>query len=147
MIGRVTSNLLGLVGATLGAILGFYLFQWLVRQNLYGLMIPGAMLGLGCSLLAQHRSPPRGVACAVAALLLGLYTEWSFFPFGANSGFKYLVAHFFDLKPITQLMTGFGAVFAYWIGKDASPLFSFIRIAGNDQQPTRPNSSETTTKD
>ena len=146
MIGRVASNLLGLVGAALGAMAGYALFQWLVRQNLYGLMIPGAMLGLGCSLLAQHRSPVRGIICGLAALILGLYTEWRFYPFRADGGFPYLVAHFFDLKPITQLMIGVGAVFAFWMGKDASPLFSFAQNARNDQ-PTKSKSGGSTTKD
>src|SRR3954452_19904291 len=113
MLGIVVSHLLGLVGAVIGGLLGFLIFQWLVGQNLYGLMIPGAMLGLGCSLLAQHRSPARGIICGLAALILGLYTEWRFYPFRADGGFPYLVAHFFDLKPITQLMIGVGAVFAF----------------------------------
>ncbi|WP_406700142.1 hypothetical protein V5E97_15035 [Singulisphaera sp. Ch08] len=146
MIDRVTSNLLGLVGAALGAIIGYSVFNWLVDQNLYGLMIPGAMLGLGCSLLAQHRSPARGVACALAALILGLYTEWRFSPFKADDGFQYLVVHFYDLRSITQLMIGFGAFFAYWMGKDARPFFSLGPIARKPQH-TPPNSGESTTKE
>ena len=47
------SNLLGLVGAIAGGVLGFYTFGWLSRQGFYGLIIPGAFLGLGCSLLAR----------------------------------------------------------------------------------------------
>ena len=41
-----------------------------------GLMIPGAFLGLGCSLLARHPSIVRGVFCGIAALGLSLFTEW-----------------------------------------------------------------------
>lgn len=128
MVGHIVSNLLGLVGAILGATGGFLLFRWLVAQNLYGLMIPGAMLGFGCSLLAQHRSQARGIVCGFASLILGIFIEWRFFPFNADGGFNYLLAHFFDLKPITQLMIALGAVFSYWIGKDASPLFSLPGI-------------------
>lgn len=146
MIGKVSSHLLGLVGATIGAFLGYFLFNWLVRQNLYGLMIPGAMLGLGCSILAQHRSPARGIACGIAAIALGLYTEWRFSPFKADDGFKYLVLHFSDLKPITQLMIGVGAIIAFWLGKDASPLFSLDRLAGSDKS-TKSNSNRSTTMD
>jgi hypothetical protein len=135
MLGIVVSHLLGLVGAVIGGFLGFLIFQWLVGQNFYGLMIPGAMLGLGCSLLAQHRSLARGVVCGLAALLLALYIEWRFWPFKVDGGFKYLVVHFFDLKPITQLMIVLGGVFSYWMGKDASPLFSLPGIARNDQAP------------
>ena len=56
------SNLLGLVGAAIGGVLGFYTFGWLEDHGFYGLAIPGAFLGLGCGLLAQHRSRPRGIA-------------------------------------------------------------------------------------
>ena len=45
------SNVLGLVGAIAGGVLGFYTFRWLLGQGFYGLIIPGAFLGLGCSLL------------------------------------------------------------------------------------------------
>lgn len=144
MIGKVASHLLGLVGGVMGAAAGYALFQWLVRQNLYGLMIPGAMLGLGCSLLAQHRSLPRGVVCAVAAIILGLYTEWRFSPFRADDGFRYLVVHCFELKPITQIMIGVGALIAFWLGKDASPLFTFAPIDRNEP-PVPPNRNEART--
>ena len=73
---HLISNLLGLVGAVIGGALGFYTFGWLLGQGFYGLMIPGALLGLGCSLLAQHPSTIRGILCGLAALGLGLYTEW-----------------------------------------------------------------------
>ena len=44
------SNMLGLVGALLGGVLGFYTFGWVLEHGFLGLMIPGALLGLGCSL-------------------------------------------------------------------------------------------------
>ena len=47
----IISNVLGLVGAIVGGVLGFYTFGWLLSYGFYGLMIPGAFLGLGCSLL------------------------------------------------------------------------------------------------
>jgi hypothetical protein len=116
---KVTSNLLGLVGAAAGGVLGYYTFVWIVHQGFYGLMIPGALLGLGCGLLSQHRSLIRGVVCAAAAILLALYAEWKSFPFNADPSFGYLLSHAHELKPITQLMTVLGAVFAYWFGRDS----------------------------
>jgi hypothetical protein len=111
--------LLGLVGAVAGGVLGYYTFMWIVGQGFYGLMIPGALLGLGCGLLSQRPSHIRGVICAVAAAILGLYTEWKFAPFKADSSFTYLIQHVTDLRPVTVLMLVFGALFAYWLGKDA----------------------------
>lgn len=116
---HLISNLVSLFGALVGGVLGFYTFGWLYGQGYYGLMIPGAFLGLGCGLLAQHASFPRGILCGVGALVLALFTEWQFFPFVADSSLAYFVHHLTDLKPVTMLMTGIGAAIAFWVGKDA----------------------------
>jgi hypothetical protein len=116
---HLISNVLGLVGAMVGGALGFYTFDWLRGQGFYGLMIPGALLGLGCSLLAQHRSTARGIICGLAALALGLYTEWRFWPFIADPSLSYFLKNVGSLKPVTLLMLGVGALIAFWIGGDA----------------------------
>jgi hypothetical protein len=113
------SNVLGLVGAIAGGVLGFYTFQWLLGQSFYGLIIPGAFLGLGCSLLARHTSRARGIVCGIAALVLGLYTEWRFFPFVADDSLSYFLRNLSGLKPVTMLMTAIGTVVAFWLGGDA----------------------------
>ena len=127
---RIASNLLGLVGATAGAILGYYTFGWIYHHRFYGMMIPGAMLGLGCGLLARHPSTLRGVACAIAALGLGLFIEWRFFPFIDDPGFRYFLSNITELNTITLLMIPGGAFFAYLFGKDcAAAYFGSIRAA------------------
>jgi hypothetical protein len=113
------SNVLGLVGAIAGGVLGFYTFQWLLGQSFYGLIIPGAFLGLGCSLLARHTSRARGIVCGIAALGLGLYTEWRFFPFAADDSLSYFLRNLSGLKPVTMLMTAIATVVAFWLGGDA----------------------------
>jgi hypothetical protein len=125
---RVTSNILGVLGAVAGGVLGYYTFMWIVDQGFYGLMIPGALLGLGCGLLSQHTSHLRGVACAAAACILALYAEWRFAPFKADSSFAYLVAHAAELKPLTQIMIVVGGFFAYWLGKDGG--YRSLRLGG-----------------
>jgi hypothetical protein len=55
----------------------------------------------------------------VAALGLGLYTEWKFAPFVDDSRFSYLVLHCFNLKPITQIMIALGTGLSYYLGKEA----------------------------
>jgi hypothetical protein len=115
----VISNLLGLVGAIIGGVLGFYTFRWLFEHGFYGLMIPGALVGLGCSLLAQHPSSARGLLCGAAALGLGIFTEWKFRPFAADESFSYFMSHLTQLSPVTYLMLGVGTVISGWIGGDA----------------------------
>src|SRR5690242_11668748 len=116
----VVSNLLGLIGGAIGGVLGYVLFSWVVDQGVYGLMIPGALLGLGCSLLSGHRSVMRGLICGVAAVVLGMYSEWRHWPFVADKSFPFLISHYHEKQPITLLMTVLGGVFGFWMGKDAS---------------------------
>lgn len=113
------SNLLGIVGAVIGGVLGFYTFGWLENHGFYGLAIPGAFLGVGCGLLAQHRSPARGAICAVAALGLSLYTEWHHHYFLQDTSFSFMITHLKDKDPVTWLMMGIGTIVAYWVGQDA----------------------------
>jgi hypothetical protein len=113
------SNLLGLVGAAVGGVLGFYTFGWLEDYGFYGLAIPGAFLGLGCGILAQHRSRNRGIACAVAALALSLFTEWKFHYFLENPSFSFMLTHLKDKSPVTLLMIAIGTIIAFWVGQDA----------------------------
>ncbi|WP_422924939.1 hypothetical protein [Singulisphaera sp. PoT] len=121
MRSRVISNILGLIGAVIGGIAGVFVFRWLLGQGLYGLMIPGALVGLGCSQLSLHRSVPRGVVCGLGAIGLALFCEWKHFPFVDNKEFGYFLGHLNDLKVPTQLMVVLGGVFAFWFAKDSSP--------------------------
>src|SRR5262249_40155099 len=73
------SNLLGLVGAAVGGAIGYFAFRWFCKQGFYAMVLPGGMLGLGCLILARHRSMARGIVCGVAAVALGLFTEWRHF--------------------------------------------------------------------
>lgn len=113
------SNLLGLVGAAVGGVLGFYTFGWLEYHGFYGLAIPGAALGLGSGLLAQHRSSARGLACAAGAFGLSIFTEWKFHPFLEDDRFSFMITHMKDLKSVTLLMIAIATVVAYWAGQDA----------------------------
>ena len=61
--------------------------------------------------------------------MLGLYTEWKFAPFKADSSFAYLVSHAAELKPLTQIMIVAGAFFAYWLGKDGG--YRSLRLGGD----------------
>ncbi len=119
MMRLLIDHVRGLVGAILGGVLGFYTFGWLHHQGFYGLMIPGAFLGLGCGLLAGRPSLARGVVCGVAAIALAIYTEWRYWPFDADDSLAYFVAHLTSLRPVTLLMMGVGGLIAFWLGKDA----------------------------
>lgn len=117
---RFADDLGGAIGALVGGTLGYYTFALLLRQGFYGMMIPGALLGLGCSLGARRPSPARGAACGVAALALGLFAEWRLRPFNADPSLRYFLAHLGDLTGLAMLMIAAGAGFAYWLGRDGA---------------------------
>lgn len=120
MMRLVVSNLLGLVGAVLGGVAGFFTFQWLLGQGFYGLAIPAAFAGLGCGLLAQHRSLARGVVCGLGGLGLSLFTEWWFHDRSLNDGsFGSMLANLRNESPVTLLMIAIGTLIAFWVGQDA----------------------------
>jgi hypothetical protein len=140
---HLISNLLGLVGAVIGGVLGFYTFDWLRGQGFYGLMVPGALLGLGCSIFAKQPSISRGVVCGLAAAGLGLYTEWRFFPFAADESLSYFLKNVSSLKPVTLLMIAVGAMIAFWLARDAGfPRLSDRRAYLHPRPGTEPPKSE-----
>ena len=116
---QITSNILGLIGAAVGGVLGYYTFQWIFDHGFYGMMIPGAFVGLGCGLLAQHPSHVRGAICGLAALGVGLFTEWNFFPFRDDKSPAYFLKNVTALSPVTLARIAAGAFFAYWLGRDS----------------------------
>jgi hypothetical protein len=110
---------LAFLGAAAGGFLGYYTFQWLYNHGFYGMIIPGALLGLGGSLLTQAPSRARGFVCAAAAMGLGVLMEWKFFPFFDNGRFRYFVKHVLEVNRVHLAMIAAGAFFAYWLAKDA----------------------------
>jgi uncharacterized membrane protein YvlD (DUF360 family) len=107
----------GIVGAVIGAVLGYFAFRALIKAGLYGVMIPGAMLGLGAGLAARGTSQVLGILCALAAVALTVYAEWSIFPFIKDDSLAYFVTHVHELPAMKLVMMGLGALAAYWFGQ------------------------------
>jgi hypothetical protein len=74
------NDVLVLLNATVGGLLGYLVFFWFVRRGLYGLALPGGLLGLGAGLF-KTRSKGVPVVCGLSALALALFTEWRYEPF------------------------------------------------------------------
>jgi hypothetical protein len=63
----------------------------------------------------KNRSLAVAIFCGLAALALGLFAEWRFFPFvEPNDGFGFFLAHFYELKPLTLIMVAVGAFIGFW---------------------------------
>ncbi len=104
---------LAFTGAIIGGTVGYFAFFWIVRQGLYGLILPGGLLGLGASVVPS-RSAWFCAVFGVMALALGLFTEWRFAPFIKDGSLLFFLAHVYQLRPITLFMIGAGAVIGFW---------------------------------
>jgi hypothetical protein len=107
----------GMAGAAVGAVLGWFAFDWLFDQGLYGLALPGALVGLVCGVASGGTSLVNAIACTVVAIGLALVIEWKHFAFAVDGSFAYFVTHLHQLRGVTWLMMILGAVFAFWFGR------------------------------
>lgn len=113
---RIATLARALCGAAIGGIVGYFAFAWFYNQGFYAMVLPGAALGIGCGAFVRGRFPALGIACGIAAVGLGLFTEWKFFPFIKDDGLMYFLTHVHELKPVSLLMIGLGGVIAYYYG-------------------------------
>ena len=104
---------LGLLGAVVGGVLGYFAFFSIAQQGFYALILPPVLLGYGAGLCAGRRSTELSIICAVAGLGLGLFTEWRFAPFLVDASFEYFIKHIHKLKPVTLVMIALGTYFSY----------------------------------
>jgi hypothetical protein len=108
------SDLLVLLGAVSGGLLGYVVFWAIARRGLYGLALPGGLLGLGAGVFKTcSRAIP--VVCGLLALALGLFMEWRYEPFVADASLGYFVSHVHHLQPITLVMIAVGALIAFYV--------------------------------
>jgi hypothetical protein len=107
----------GGLGAMAGAAVGVLAFRWLAQQGFYGIMLPGALIGLGAGWAARGRSVSLGVFCAIAALLVAVVAEWAVFPFVKDKSFSFFLLHVHELPAAKLLMMALGVAFAYWFGQ------------------------------
>ena len=106
--------LLTLGGAIAGGVLGYFAFFWLARQGFYALALPGGLLGLGAG-LGKNRSVALAVLCGLAAVGLGLFTDWHFFPFAKDESLQFYLLHIHDLSPVTLLMIAAGGAIGFYV--------------------------------
>ncbi len=110
------SHTLGLIGAAIGGVVGYYAYLWIIRQGFDALVLPGALLGTGCGLLARHESTPRGIACGLAGLVLGLFCDWRSLA-NPEPTFALFLARASQLQPFILIMIVVGALMAFWMGR------------------------------
>ncbi len=103
----------GVIGALLGGAMGYYAFFLVAKMGFYALALPPVMLGWGAAKGAGQKSALLAYFCAVAGLILGLFTEWRFEPFLADDSLPYFLTHLHELQIMTWLMLALGVFFSY----------------------------------
>lgn len=64
-------DFLVLLGAAIGGVLGYVIFSWLAGRGLYGLALPGGLLGLGAGIF-KTRSKAIPLVCGTRGAGPGL---------------------------------------------------------------------------
>jgi len=103
-----------MVGALAGGGVGFLAARWGATRGLDATVLAGGLIGLGAG-AGQSRSVVCPVICGIAALALGMFTEWSNFPFVKDPSFAYFVAHFTDVRPLAIIAILIGAFIGFWV--------------------------------
>ena len=109
-----TSDLLLLLGAVIGGLLGYVVFIVLARRDFHGLALPGGVLGLGEGIF-KRRLMAVPIVCGFLALVLGLFAEWWFASFAADGSLGYFVTHIHQLRPLTLIMIGVGTLIGFCV--------------------------------
>ena len=107
------NNILALVAAVVGGVVGHFAFLWITRQGFYAVVLPGAFVGLAASHF-KSRAIGVSLACGGLALGLGLFSEWRYAPFVKDPGFVFFVTHAHLLPPIKLIMIAIGTVMGFW---------------------------------
>lgn len=105
-------DVMALLGGVCAGAVGYLVFFWLLSQGLYGLAIPGGLIGLG-TLVAKPRSWATPIICGVLGLSFSLVAEWKHAPFRADDSLSYFLQHIHQLKVWTLIMVAVGTGVAF----------------------------------
>jgi hypothetical protein len=108
------NSALALLASVIGGILGYLGFMWIARQGFYGLVLPGALVGI-CAGFFKNQSVAVCIVCGIVALCVGLFAEWRFAPFVRDESLSYFLAHLHQLRPITMILIAAGVLIGFGV--------------------------------
>lgn len=110
---RKPNLILGLIGAAIGGVAGYFGFLWFASQGFYALVLPPGLLGLAAGFCARGRSMPLAIICGIAGLALALFIEWKFHAFVKDDSLQFFLTHLHWLKGVTIIMLIVGPIIAF----------------------------------
>ncbi len=117
-----------ILGAAVGGVAGYFLYIWIGNQGLRAPVIPGAMIGFGAA-LARYRCVWLSLACGLAALGMGIFCEWKFYPFSADQSLSYFLSHLSDLKTVVIIGICLGGVLGFYLPFRSGPKVAKVSSA------------------
>ncbi|MCH8830356.1 MAG: hypothetical protein IID45_12335 [Planctomycetes bacterium] len=109
---QIKQPLILLIGAVVGGFIGYHGCDWILRHGFYAMVLPGGLLGFGAG-FAKNRSVLLAALCGIAAIALGLYSEWKLLLY--VDSFSYFLQHVFDVNPVPLLMIAAGGFLGFWM--------------------------------
>lgn len=111
----VKNLLAGLVGAVVGGIVGFFIYQWLFNNGYSGPVVPPACVGLGFGLAARKRHIAFGFISAVLAVGATMFTVWKIRLVDGTS-FTDFLEWYMDKNTFGWVMVAIGIAMAFSFG-------------------------------
>ena len=114
---------LGILGAVLGAVVGFFLFQFLIRRGLYFIVLPGALVGFGCGLAARNRSFVLAFIAFAIAIPATIFCECKSDAYLCDSGNTLMgvgeyISRMIELRGWKlPVFIGLNGLIAFWLGR------------------------------
>jgi hypothetical protein len=110
MLSKRTARIAGVVGAFVGAAIGYWGVGVLAKQGFHAIVLPAGLPGIVAGVISRERSVAWGVVYAIIGVAAALFTEWRYRPFIADGSFDYFVRHIGDLKPMVLVIIVVGAI-------------------------------------
>jgi len=117
MFRLAVSWLLGLLGAILGGLAGYFAFMLAKDEGFYAPVLAGGLVGVGCGMLSRHHSILRCVLCGIAGILLGYYCDFRITLMPHYDSFAAYLAALSKHGAFTNIRVILGGLVAYWFGQ------------------------------
>ena len=114
---------LGIFGALLGAVVSFFLFQFLIRRGLYLIVLRGALVSFECGLAARSRSFAFALIAVAIAIPATIFCEWKSDAFLCDDGKTLMgigeyISRMIELRGWKlPVFIGLNGLIAFWLGR------------------------------